>query len=84
MMNIPKRDVRFLMLHELKLGHNAPKLLQISTEHGEMDQHVIGEYEGVSKNFIIEIRELKMKKVEHAVLITKNFKQLLSKILLTV
>ena len=55
-----------------------PKLLPISTKHGEMDPHVIGQYKNVSKNFVVEMRALKMKKVEdeHADLTTNNCKQL--------
>ena len=51
------------------LGTIPPKLLPISTEHGEKDPHVIGQYEGGSKNSVIEMRAFKMKKVEdvHAV-----------------
>ena len=35
------------------LGTMPPKLLPISTKHGERDLHVIGQYENVSKNFVM-------------------------------
>ena len=40
------------------------KLLPISTEHGEMGIQVIRQYEGASRNSIVKIRALKMKKAE--------------------
>ena len=58
------------------------KLLPISTKHGEMGIQVIGQYEGASRNSVVLIRALKMKKAEdgYAVLTMNNCKQLLSKI----
>ena len=58
-----------------------PKPLLISTELGEKDPHVMGQYEGSSRNSLVEMRAFMMKKVEdeHAVLTTNNCKQLLSK-----
>ena len=58
------------------------KLLQISIEHGEMGIQVIGQYEGASRNYVVQIKALKMKKAEdgYAVLTINNCKQLLSKI----
>ena len=52
MMNVPK----LLVLHEFKLGHSAPKLLPISTEHRdpERDPYVIGQYEGGTKSSVVE------------------------------
>ena len=40
------------------------KLLPISREHGEMGMQVIGQYEGASRNSVVLIRALKMKKAE--------------------
>ena len=70
-MNMPKRGLHLLMLPELKFGYNA---FIISTEHGERSPHVIGQYKECSKNFVMKMRALKMKKVEngHSVLITNN------------
>ena len=86
MMNMPKRELRLLMLHEFKLGHKSPTHLPISTDYVGRDSHVIGQYEGGSKNSVVEMRALKMKKAEDkpAVLTTNNCKQLLRKILVKV
>ena len=40
------------------------KLLPILTEHGEMGIQVIGQYEGASRNSVVQIRAMKMKKAE--------------------
>ena len=66
----------------LNLDTMPLKLLPVSTEHEERNPQVIGLYEGGSKHFVVEMRALKMKKIEdeRAVLITNNLKQLLSKI----
>ena len=83
MKNMPKRELYLFMLHEFKFGHNASKILPISKEYGVKDPHVIGQYECGSKNYVVEMRALKMKKIEdeHAVLTTNNCKQFLSKFL---
>ena len=60
MMNMPKCNLRLLMLHELKLGKLPLELLPTSTEHGERDPQV---YESSSENSVVEMRPLKMKKV---------------------
>ena len=54
------------------------KLLPISTEHGEMRIQVIGQYEGGSRNSVVQIRALKIKKAKdgYAVLTMNNCKQL--------
>ena len=54
------------------------KLLPISTEHGEMGIEVSGQYKDASRNSVVKIRALKMKKAEdgHAVLTMNNCKQL--------
>ena len=75
-MNMSKRDICLLMFHEFKLEHNTSEILPISTEHREKAAHVIGQYEGFSKNSVVKMRALKMKKVEdeQAVLTTNNCK----------
>ena len=69
MMNIPS------YVAQVHRPMGSPKFLPLSTEHGERDPHVIGHYEGGSKNSIVEMRALKMKKVEdkNVVLTTNNF-----------
>ena len=44
------------------------KLLTISTEHGEMSIQVIGQYKSASRNSLVWIRALKMKKAEAGML----------------
>ena len=53
------------------------KFISISTKHVERDPNVIGQYECGSKNSVVEMRALKIKKIEdkHAVLTTNNCKQ---------
>ena len=65
------------MLHEFKLDKIPPKFLSISTEHGEKDPNMIGQYEVSSKNSAVKMIALKMKKEEdkHLILTTNNFKQ---------
>ena len=41
-----------------------PKLLLISTEHGERGPQVIGQYEDGFRNFVVVMRALKMKRVD--------------------
>ena len=50
------------------------KLLSISTKHEERDPQVIRLYERGFKHYVVEMRALKMKKVEdeRAVLTTNN------------
>ena len=78
---MPKHDLRFLLLHEFKLGHNASKNFININRARERDPYLISQYEDGSKNSVMEMRVLKMKKVDddHAVLTTKNCKQLFSK-----
>ena len=58
------------------------KLLPISKEHGEMGIQVIGQYKDASRNSLLKIRALKMKKGRGRAcsLTMNNCKQLLSKI----
>ncbi|KAF2367782.1 hypothetical protein FHG87_001451 [Trinorchestia longiramus] len=49
------------------LGTTPPKLLPISTEHGEKSPQRIGQYEGGSRNSRAVMRALKMKRVEVSV-----------------
>ncbi|KAF2364570.1 Transposase type 1 [Trinorchestia longiramus] len=64
------------------LGTTPPKLLPISTEHGEKSPQGIGQYEGGSGNSGVVMRALKMKKVEDVWVVsrTSNCMRLLSKI----
>ena len=48
----------------LNLGTMPAKLLLISLEHEERYSQAIGLYEGDYKHFLVEMRALKMKKVE--------------------
>ena len=41
-----------------------PKLLPISIDYRERNSHVIGQYESGSKNSLVNMRALKMKKIE--------------------
>ena len=65
------------------LGFCLPKFLVTSTEQGDGDPYVIKQYEGGSENSIVDMRVLKIKKIddEHAVLITNDCKQLSGKII---
>ena len=83
MINIPKRDFRLLMLHKLKFENNVS---EISAEHGKRNLHVIAQYEGSSKNSVVLMRVLMMKKVEdeYVALTTNNYRQLLNIILVKV
>ncbi|KAF2361242.1 Pleckstrin domain [Trinorchestia longiramus] len=62
MMNMKKHDLRLLMLHEFKLGHNASKASANINEHGEKSPQGIGQYEGGSGNSGVVMRALKMKR----------------------
>ena len=77
-MNMPKRDLRLFMFHEFKFEHNVsePKLLSVSTEHGERYPYVIGQYEGGFKNLVMEMTALKMNEVkdDQTVLTMNNYK----------
>ena len=54
----------YLCCMSSNLGTIPLKLLPISTEHGEMGIQVIEQYEGASRNSIVWIRALKIKKAE--------------------
>ena len=71
------------MLHDIKLRQDASETSTNIDRHGKKDPHVIGQYECGSKNSVVEIRALKIKKIEdkHAVFPTNNFKQLLASVL---
>ena len=49
------------------LGKIPPKLLPISTENVERDPNVIGQYESGWKNSLLEMRVLKINKVEDSI-----------------
>ena len=64
------------------LGMMSLKLLPISTDYGEMGMQVIRQYKGASRNSVVLIKALKIKKAEdgYVVMTMRNCKQLCSKI----
>ena len=81
-MNISQREIRLPILHEFKLWHNTSETsANINRAWGDGSTND-GQYEGGSRNSVVEMRALKMKKVEvgHAVLTMNNCRHLLSKI----
>ncbi|KAF2355181.1 hypothetical protein FHG87_014062 [Trinorchestia longiramus] len=72
----------YLCCASSNLGTTPPKLLPISTEHGEKSPQGIGQYEGGSGNSEVMMRILKMKRVEDVWVVsrTSNCMRLLSKI----
>ncbi|KAF2350026.1 hypothetical protein FHG87_019218 [Trinorchestia longiramus] len=80
-MNMTKHDLRLLMLHEFKLGHNASEA-SANINRVEKSPQGIGQYEGGSGNSGVAIRALKMKRVEDVWVVsrTSNCMRLLSKI----
>ncbi|KAF2355651.1 hypothetical protein FHG87_013594 [Trinorchestia longiramus] len=72
----------YLCCTSSNLGTTPPKLLPISTEHGEKSPQGIGQYEGGSGNSGVVMRALKMKRVEDVWVVSRtiNCMRLLCKI----
>jgi len=64
MVKSEKVNIVFWSCMSLNLDTMPLKLLPISREHGERDPQVIELYEGSSKKFVVEMRALRMRKVD--------------------
>lgn len=81
MMGMTKQDLRLFMLYEFKFEDNTFETPAIIEVQGKMSRQLNGQYECGSRNFVVMMRNFKLKKAEVGcvVLITNNCKLLLSK-----